>query len=402
MPINYVTGGLTDYGLPPYDFSGFVSATFILDAHDATLQGLCDRYLNGPLGRGAKKFVPGADDRMIMVCSTFPQVSADYAQPFGYSIYSETAFLFSVYDQLHNNWSWYVPVLYLDGPGMTAPQEWQAELPIAIGREFFGLPKTRAEIQISPLSHTGTIMPLDASTPGSPVTVTEAVSIDVTACEIPSVDDQVVVAEGELFGLEIEFSRRTRAGTLTPERAKQLQGEITKSKKAVSKLRAKRTQARRKRDAAVADLVRLHREPAARRILAPKDLIDMLWGGDPYGNVNMPTPALPELLQSLGFLESTTPPPEPQFGYEFDFRLLGLRQLRNPEKPNEASIQQVIRSQLLYDRLPWSPIQEFCVRIADPLTTILGVAPHNKLLADRVYVYSNANASFKDGRIVPQ
>jgi hypothetical protein len=413
MP-NYIAGGLAEFAPPPYSFTNFGNVTFILDALDSRLKAVCDTFLNAPLGRSsADAFIPGADNRIIVVCSTFPVAAAGPMQPFGYSVYSEIAVMFSVFDQKNARWSWYVPVLYLDGPKAN-PEEWQAELPIAAGRELFGLAKARAEIDIDPVLHTGTVKPIDPAAQGQPIKVSQAIEISVNACTVPSAADELAVCETELFGVEIEMDRAENRGELDEEARDQFRKQIQKLKDQVKVLRASRDKATRRRQRTIDELIRLDRQPEARQILAPKDLIRMLWGGDPYRNVGRDSPPQATLLQNLGFIGagggpdglraplegtgSVTPPPKVQF--QFDFRLLGLRQFRDPVTPNQATIQEVIRTQFKFDRLPWSPMQTFCVKIEDPLATALGVGKYQTCPADRVYVYSNANASFGLAEIV--
>lgn len=414
MP-NYITGGLAEFALPPYELKNLVSATFILDADDDKLRNICDKFLNGPLGRSpATGFIPGGDNRVIMACSTFPDVAAP-TQSFGFSIYSEVTLLFSVFDQKNEWWSWYVPVLYLDGPRYDVG-EWQAELPIAVGRELYGLPKTRAEIDIDPVAHTGTVKPLDPATPGQSVTVSEAVTISLNGCAIATIDDELAVAETELLEFVIAERRATTSGRAPRRRGSRR--KVAKLTAAAAELRASSASARAAQEIAATELLRLHRQRAARRILTPTNLIDMLWGGDPYGNVGRDPPPEAQLLENLGFIRKPTgrarrqglvtkkkvprtlmlqnpgPGSAPEFEFQVDFRLLGLRQLHDPTNVPLATVQQVVRTQLLFDRLPWSPIQTYCVKIKDSLATPLGIVPQQTLLADRVYAYTGAKAWF--------
>jgi hypothetical protein len=289
-------------------------------------------------------------------------------------------------------------------------------LPIAAGRELFGLAKARAEIDIHPVLHTGSVMPIDPATPGNPIKVSQAIDISVNPCTVPSADEQLAVGETELFGLEIEMDRADKRGELDPAAKERFKERISKATDKVKVLRAGRDKARRAQRDTIEELIRLDRQPDARQVLTPKDLIRMLWGGDPYRNIGRDSPPHATLLENLGFISggaatpgggltaplegagSGTPPRKVQF--QFDFRLLGLRQFRDPVTTNQATVQQVIRTQFKFDRLPWSPLRTFCVKIEEPLATTLGVGKHQTCPADRVYVYSNANASFGLATIV--
>jgi hypothetical protein len=440
MP-NYITGGLAEFADPPYTFENLTSATFILDASTQKLNKVCTDFLNAPLGRSASNgFLPGGNNKVILVCSTFPVASALPSLPIGYSRYCEIALMFSVYDQLNDEWSWYVPVLYLDGPRLNV-EEWQAELPISLGREVYGLAKTRAEIDLDTGDYHGSLKTIVPGTVSNPITVAPAMTIALCDCASLALDDELAAAEAELLEqplepeLELEPKKgskkagskrvseaaRAEAAKRKAEATKMLRAKAAKLRAKVDELKAKRDDARHALTRAKNELGRFLEHPEHRKLLQPKDLIEMLWGGDPYGNVGHPSPdTTEELYEKLGFVRKTHRERgrakkkgrsrakkkkvalsslawDTDAEYEFDFRLLGLRQLHDPDpmKYKQADLQQVVRTQLLFDKLPWSPLQSYCIHVMDSsITALLGIASENSLLPDRVYAYTGANAEF--------
>jgi hypothetical protein len=434
MP-NYITGGLAEFADPPYAFDNLISTSFILDANGQKLQTVCDNFLNTPLGRGAAAgFIPNGSNKVVMVCNTFPIATANPSLPIGYSTYCEIALMFSVFDQTSLQWSWYVPVLYIDGPKSNV-EEWQAELPLSLGREVYGLAKARAEIDFETTYYTGSLKTIDPASAGNPLTITEAIKISVGDCVALQVEADLATTEGELLAYPFdppskEARRKSaKAGTEVAKRKAEAKrsAEVAKHRAKAAELRAEVARLKARRDDAREGISRAKRElarfnEAPWAALWPKDLIQMLWDGKPYELIGREPPQDEETLyRNLGFIRkaprraqrskrkvrrrvmapriATASDAQPALAaeYEWDFRLLGLRQLHDPDPPKyaQADIQQVFRTQLLFDPLPLSPLQSYCVEVKAPaITGLLGIAAQNPLLPDRVYVNKYAHADF--------
>ena len=144
----------------------------------------------------------------------------------------------------------------------------------------------------------------------------------------------------------------------------------------MDRLRSQRDEARAMLDRTKRQLAEFAHGPVdGTRPLSPDELIDRIWGGNPYENVLRDSPrdsvarrrsrAIPsgeELYQKLGITSVDA-------RYEFDFRLMGLRQLRDPENLPAASLQQVIRTQLQFNTLPWPILEQYRVKV-DPVCDI--------------------------------
>jgi hypothetical protein len=405
MP-NYIHG-LSDFAPPPYVFTNLRSATFVIKGDPNKLALICEKYLNGPLNRTAAGdiFVPAGSQRVLVCCSTFPDVQAPVAA-FGYSAYTEVTLLFSVFDRRHQEWSWYAPVLYLDGPPADV-EEWQAELPIAVGREMYGLPKTRGHIALETTYFTGTMEQVDTN--GTKIDLSDSIGIDLGECAMPTIDDEIAVEETAALGVVIaEYEARIKQ--LPHRKITALRRRISMLRRRIAKLRKERDRIAKERHAAMFDLIHLRDNPGSRELLTPKDLMEMFWGGDPYERLDIPRPD--DWLANLGFIrrdssrralmltgsdfpESTVPEPG---DYELEFWLLGLRQLHDPDPANfgQAVRQEVVRTKLRFDQLPFKPGHFYCIDIKDSLMAqALGIGPTKQtILPINNYAYSGATAWF--------
>lgn len=121
--------GPADFRPPPYKFEDITSITFRLPSNNpAKLQGICDAFLNVPLGRPlAKRFEP-FNDSVLLTFARFPDAESDAPLPIGSVSYQEVSLVFAVWDKKHDGAAWYAALLFLDGP-----QEGDAE--------FFATPR---------------------------------------------------------------------------------------------------------------------------------------------------------------------------------------------------------------------------------------------------------------------
>ena len=84
---------------------------------------------------------------MLLTFSDFPRVTSPFGIAEGFLAYREVSLTFPVFEHGSGRVSYFAPVLFLDGPGTShARSDWQTVFPIVVGRELFGLPKTRGEI----------------------------------------------------------------------------------------------------------------------------------------------------------------------------------------------------------------------------------------------------------------
>lgn len=128
--------------LPPYKFEKLTSVMFLLPSkNDKQQRQLTDRYLNKPLN-GAASFMPTGKGITMLVISHFPVSFGQ--QNAGLIDYKEVALMFPVIRKGSLEKSYFSPLLILDGARQS--EDWQASMPIALGRELYGLPKMRGEI----------------------------------------------------------------------------------------------------------------------------------------------------------------------------------------------------------------------------------------------------------------
>ena len=128
---------------PPYKFENLTTLSLMLDADNDALKKMTDTYLNKPLN-GTTRFRPSGTGKMLLVISHFP-VSYGRGHP-GTIDYKEVALMFAVVEEglATPKLSLFSPILILDGARQSG--DWLASFPIALGREFYGLPKVRGEI----------------------------------------------------------------------------------------------------------------------------------------------------------------------------------------------------------------------------------------------------------------
>lgn len=131
---------------PPFRFEQVTTIALRLSADNDALRAMTDKYLNAPLN-GAPRFSPSGSGQMVLVISHFP-ASYGHGQP-GLVDYKEVALMFVVEEEGVDpiRQSLFSPLLILDGARMSG--DWLASFPIAIGREYYGLPKVRGEISFN-------------------------------------------------------------------------------------------------------------------------------------------------------------------------------------------------------------------------------------------------------------
>ena len=81
----------------------------------------------------------------MLTFSSFPDAESEVNPVVGSLTYQEVSLVFEVWDNKNEKAFWYPVLLFLDGPQAGAA-EYFATPPILLGRELFGLPKIRGEI----------------------------------------------------------------------------------------------------------------------------------------------------------------------------------------------------------------------------------------------------------------
>ena len=123
---------------PPFVADDVAFYGFILEADSARLRTICDRYLNGPLGKEGA-FTPVGGFVLLACCglpslrSTAPgyEDKGDYAE-------NEVAVWLPVIDHERERMLWMFPYIWVDNP-----------FAMAMGREIYGFPKGLGEIEIA-------------------------------------------------------------------------------------------------------------------------------------------------------------------------------------------------------------------------------------------------------------
>ena len=145
---------LFDSVRPPFKFTGVKSVAFELPAKMDALKKLCKTFLNEPFNRAEEaqgSFTP-QDNYVLLSFGRFPSSAGAEAGSTKIS-YREVSLMFPVQriGPPPQAVSFFAPILFLDGgTGSNAEDagnaDVQAIVPIAIGRELYGLQKTRGEI----------------------------------------------------------------------------------------------------------------------------------------------------------------------------------------------------------------------------------------------------------------
>ncbi|MGW8370278.1 MAG: hypothetical protein ACWGPN_16560, partial [Gammaproteobacteria bacterium] len=137
--------------------------------------------------------------------------------------------------------------------------------------------------------------------------------------------------------------------------------------------------------------------PEERQPVSSREFMVKIWGDEPYANVapqeKVNRPRGDKLFEKLG-LPPDVPAAE-DYRNQIDFHLLGFRQLRDPQNFARADVQQVIRTKMSFDRLPWPVIREYYIEINDQseFSRALGLKSQ-KVDATDVFEYRKAKATF--------
>lgn len=135
---------------PPYRFEQLNNFSLILDSDrllSSPREHLVSKYLNKPLGCSASDCVfRAAKTSPLLILS---DVGKSFSIPDKGSIsiaYREVSIIIPVIVDDLKTVGYFLPVLFVDGPP-AATDQWQGAMPIVIGRELYGLPKIRAQIE---------------------------------------------------------------------------------------------------------------------------------------------------------------------------------------------------------------------------------------------------------------
>lgn len=111
---------------PPFIADNVQQYGFLLDADVTKLQGLCDKYLNNPLGES--RFVPAGPFVMPSCCvlSSLRSSTPPYSE-MGWFAENEIAFWILIIDKVTKRMYWMLPYLWVDN-----------DYAFAMGRELYG------------------------------------------------------------------------------------------------------------------------------------------------------------------------------------------------------------------------------------------------------------------------
>ncbi len=115
--------------VPPFIADNVQQYSFLLDADITKLQGVCDKYLNAPLGK--KRFVAGGPFVMLSCCAlpSLRCTTPPYSN-MGWFAEQEIAFWMLVIDTEAKRMYWMLPYIWVDN-----------DYAFAMGRELYGFPK---------------------------------------------------------------------------------------------------------------------------------------------------------------------------------------------------------------------------------------------------------------------
>ncbi len=168
--------GAADFYPPPYSFEDATTVTFFVEPNSNEVQKLrdiCEEFLNGPVGHPARFEL--SLERVAVTFSNFPDVEADNSA-LGFLSYQEVSLIILVRDTQENEVGMFAPILFLDGP-QTGDAEYFASWPIALGREVFGLAKTRGDIDFRINNFTGQLKALYPSALNEPFELRPVVKV---------------------------------------------------------------------------------------------------------------------------------------------------------------------------------------------------------------------------------
>lgn len=348
----FVTGP-SDFAAPPYKFKDLTSITLLLNpsksdkSDDNPLQTVCNTFLNTPLKRSLKKdsgecFKP-LDDVLLLTFSSFPEGTSGKSPTMGYLSYQEVSLIMRVYDPKHDEVSMFAPILFLDGPP-SGNAEYFAMLPIAIGRELYGLPKVRGEITFDTTSLTGKLRSLFPSRADNVVTLADFVTVEQLKTKRAEVD---------------QIHRTPILGA--PYQPFQLVNKIW-GPNLLGKLKGVKER----------PVIERALDPD-RQPLDPGELKEAVATASNTG-----------FFERLSMTTST-----------YSHPLIGLRQLHTPGVFGSADHQTVIRSKFRYNAMPLATAKTYVVRFFDKeVRKKLGLDAQYQIKGDDIFALQHATAVY--------
>ena len=99
---------------PPFLAEGVEYYGFILESDKSKLQGVCDRYLNGPIG-GDRRFIPAGNFVLLVCCNlaSLRSITPPY-NDFGRFVELEVAFWVMTIDTQQKRLFWFLPYIFVD------------------------------------------------------------------------------------------------------------------------------------------------------------------------------------------------------------------------------------------------------------------------------------------------
>ncbi|HEY6171065.1 MAG TPA: hypothetical protein VIX80_02285 [Candidatus Kapabacteria bacterium] len=136
---------------PPFVAKDVHQYSFVIDADITKLQGVCDKYLNAPLG-GAQRFIPGGPFLLLSCCDlpSLTSLTAPYST-MGWFAEKEIAFWMPVMDTVQKRLFWMLPYIWVDNP-----------YAMAMGRELYGFPKGIGTVTLPASSDSPDLFAIDA------------------------------------------------------------------------------------------------------------------------------------------------------------------------------------------------------------------------------------------------
>jgi len=393
-----------DFYPPPYTFEDVTSITFpVTPVVSQKLQNICDRFLNGPLEEPGR-FVSNLNS-VLLTFSSFPEVESKLKPAIGYLSYQEVSFIIMVYDNVKNEVGMFAPILFLDGP-QAGSAEYFASWPIALGREVFGLAKTRGEIDFHIADFTGELRSPYPSGLNTPLQLPQIVRVSFP----PQVEKTQIVSEL----LEIEEEISSGQTELLVARKEALLEQLANAKDELREIRSKPRVGARYHPFQLVEKIwgasiankRLRMKGESREV--PEEIRDALKAVQRRSFDPQQVEAAMQLGIEIGFFDALkikvmrNSPWAAGLGYP----LYGLRQLHDPDDFASADHSDIIRSPFEFQTPSESGDTKYLVEFLEPtLAGSLGLNPSYEVLGSDAVVHRNGLACYGDptktGRVTP-
>lgn len=133
---SYVDRGGELSWLPPYSAQGVNFFGFVVCGQQPALQGICDRYLNQPLGQPGR--FTSLTSHALIVFNSIERLQSQTKPEWGWTTEQEMAVWLLVFDTKTFRLSWFHPYMFVD-----------SDAALVSGREVYGFPKALGWFDIS-------------------------------------------------------------------------------------------------------------------------------------------------------------------------------------------------------------------------------------------------------------